>query len=338
MKRSTFTVPLISAIILTFASCGRHFSTFDGQTWGTNYHIVYLSDKNLSDSITEILQNIDNTLSMFNDSSEISRLNRNEKNETSDMFRTVFGLARTVWNVSEGMYDPTVGNLCDIWGFGKSGISTVPSDSLIAVTLLSVGMGECDIDAAGYLTKKNPETKFDFSSIAKGFGIDCIGNLFERNGVENYMIEIGGEILAKGLSPRNKPWRIQIDSPHTPTGPEDLHERYTVIDLGPEKTAIASSGNYRNRRRDQSGTEWGHTLSPKNGYPVKSEVLATSIIGPSCALADALATAAMALPPDKSLDAVSGMGYEALILSADSIDTNDFSVFATKNFSTFLAE
>ncbi len=308
-------MPLISALYLTFASCQPSFLTLDGQTWGTSYHIVYSSGIDLADSIRATMNQVDKTLSMFNDSSEISRINRGEQTIAGPMFAEVFNLSKKVWEISDGMYDTTVGNLSEIWGFGKDNVAAIPSDSLIQTTLLTVGMGECEISSSGEIKKKSPETHFDFSSVAKGYGVDCVGAMLERNGVENYMIEIGGEVLVKGLNPRKKTWRIQIDAPSDIEKGDALHKRQAIIELGPEKTAIASSGNYRNHRTDKNGKRWGHTLSPILGYPVENNILATSIVGPSCAMADALATACMALSINRSFDMLEEEGYQGMILS-----------------------
>ena len=182
------------------------------------------------------------------------------------------------------VYDPTVGPLCELWGFGKSDFHEAPSDSAIAAVLESVGIQECRIDSAGRVIKKTSGTLFDFSSVAKGYGIDCIGRMFDRNGVQDYMIEIGGEVLVSGVNPKGLPWHIQIDSPSGGLS----HEPFEVRELGPEKTALATSGNYRNYRTDCTGTTFGHIISPVTGRPAATSVLSVTVEAPQCALADAL--------------------------------------------------
>ena len=290
MNKNLVIVPLISALFLTFASCGKTFFTSDGETWGTSYHIVYASERALDSEIAEELRRIDSELSMFNPASTVSAVNSGELTEATEDFAAVFTLAKRVAELSGGVYDPTVAPLTDLWGFGRKGGEELPADSAVARVLASVGIAECSIDSAGVIHKKSRATEFDFSSIAKGYGIDCIASLLERHGVTDYMVEIGGEVTARGESPRKGPWRIQIDSPASGSG----HERLGVLELGPDRMSVASSGNYRRFRTDSSGNIMGHTISPLTGRPVAGRVLAATVRAADCAYADAVATACMA--------------------------------------------
>lgn len=305
-------MPLISALILTFASCSHGFFENNGQTWGTTYHIVYSSPVSLEDSIIGIMRFIDNELSVFNASSTVRAVNENRLDSVGEDFRSVFECAQRVNALSGGKYDPTIAPLADLWGFGPSGDVEVPSDSALVRALAVVGIDSCFIDDSGHITKRNPATAFDFSSLAKGYGVDCIARMLERNGVENYMVEIGGEISARGLNRKGSPWRIQIDAPV-----EDvLHQRLSVIELGPELGNIASSGNYRNYRTAADGSRYGHTINPRTGRPVQTSVLATSISAADCMTADALATAAMCLPPDSALNMLAEAGANGMLVVA----------------------
>ncbi len=313
MKRVNFIVPLISAFCLTFASCGTNFFSTEGEIWGTFYHIVYRADRPLDDSIAAQMIFVDNEFSLFNPSSTLSRVNRGEIDSVGPHFRRAFDMARQVWQASGARYDVSVGPLSELWGFGSSGVEVdTPTDSMVAEVLRAVGMGECSVDSTGRLHKKSEATIFDFSSIAKGYGIDLVGLMFERNGVDDYMIEIGGEVLARGNSPRGQKWRIQIDAPVD--GP--VHEQLRVVELGPERQALASSGNYRNFRTDSIRGRYGHTLSPLTGYPFEGEVIAATVSAPWCALADAYATACMAVGVADSAAAMcSRQGLGWLIVS-----------------------
>ena len=223
------------------------------------------------------------------DRSTLSRVNRGETTEVSSRFRRAFEVAKEVWRVSDGRYDVSVGPLSELWGFGPADVTTAPSDSAVRAVLKCVGLGECGIDSTGRVRKKAPGTVFDFASLAKGYGIDCVGDMFERNGVHNYMIEIGGEVLVKGYNPKGRPWRIQIDAPCD----GNVHKRLKVVELGPERVAVASSGNYRNFRVDSLRGRYGHTLSPLSGYPVQGNVVGATVIASECIVADAYATACM---------------------------------------------
>jgi len=291
MKRAFFIVLLISAFFLTFASCDEKYLAVDGETWGTFYHIVYKHDNSLDDSIAAELFSIDAEFSLFNPQSVLSRVNRGELDSVGPRFREVFDVAKDAWVASGGLYDVSVGPLSELWGFGSEEVVEAPSDSAVDAVLAYVGMGDCAVDVYGRVTRKSPRTVFDFASLAKGYGIDCIGAMLERNGVEDYMIEIGGEVLAKGMNPRGTHWRIQIDAPEEGFG----HNRLTVVELGPEREAVASSGNYRNYRNDGKRGHYGHTLSPLTGYPVQGSVAGVTVFAPRCVVADAYATACMAV-------------------------------------------
>lgn len=313
MKRTFCLVSLMSALFFINTSCERSFLAESGETWGTFYHIVYDSPVPLGDSITEQLAFIDNELSMFNMESTISRINRNECTRGSTAVADVFYIAKGVSEISGGVYDVTVAPLVELWGFGKSRGEKEPSPLAIDEALSKVGISRCSIADDGTINKPQGAC-FDFSSIAKGYGIDCIGQMFERNGVNNYMIEIGGEILAKGHNAKGKPWRIQIDSPDGGMA----HIALDFVELGPERSAIASSGNYRNFRTDSTGRILGHIISPLTGYPADGCIAATTVVGASCAFADALATALMAVEDADSAAAIAARhSYGAIIVGTN---------------------
>ncbi len=311
MRRTFIIMSLISALFLTFASCSADFFTHDGYTWGTSFHIIYKSDQNLDGRIDSVLKAIDRELSMFNDSSTVSAINSGRSATASAAFRDVFDISTAVSALSHGLYDPTVGPLTSLWGFGREDIDSTPGDSAIEAALLTVGIAECGIADDMSVSKKHPATCFDFSSVAKGYGVDRVAKLLDDNGVRDYMIEIGGEITARGHSPKMRPWNIQIDAP---TGGM-AHESLTVMPLGPAKTSIASSGNYRNVRRDSDGNFYGHTLSPISGRPVAGNVLAATVSAADCATADALATACMACgDADSAMSMLRRAGAEGLLV------------------------
>lgn len=269
--------------------------------------------------IAKEMKRVDSSLSMFNPSSIVSQVNDNRIAYVSDeYFIKVFRLSKEICQASGGMFDPTVRPLVNLWGFGKERPLdfSEPSDSAIAIELAKVGMAECEIADDGCVMKKHPDTSFDFSAIAKGFGVDCVADLLEANGVDDYMVEIGGEIVLKGRNPRGELWAIQIDAP---SSGEYGHEALTVERFGPERTAIATSGNYRNFHTADDGKKYGHTISPVSGRPVQTETLSATIINSagSCATADAFATAVMALPADSALSLLNSRPYLRPILVRD---------------------
>jgi len=302
-----------------------------GSTWGTTYHITYTSTRSLTDSVLAQMAMIDSTLSMFRADSEVSRINADSLPlPVSAGFRDVFNISKQVNALSNSAFDPTIAPLTDIWGFGRKGDSIPPPDSeTISKILERVGISDCFITDSGKLHKKHPQTEFDFSAVAKGYGVDCIAACFSRALVQNYMIEIGGEIALAGKNPRGEPWHIQIDAPIT--SDTISHQRLTVLTL--TDCCIATSGNYRRWRNTGKG-RIGHTISPVSGLPAESSTLSATVIAPTCALADAFATACMALPPDQALAMIEKAENTSamLVTASDSTSESPFTILHTSRW------
>ncbi len=307
-------LPLISVLFLVFASCKQKYYHIDGETWGTSYHIVYSGDDILEDSIKSELARIDSIFSIFNESSEVCAVNNNTRFKVSDDFADLFDYALHAWRISGGAFDPTVAPIAELWGFGAWSNEVIPDSAAIADALRSVGLGDCSIDSGNNIHKKKPSTRFDFSALAKGYGVDCVANMLLRNGCRSYMVEIGGEVSVMGENAQGRPWRIQIDSPDSGVA---AHNALQVIEMGPEQQAIASSGNYRNYRVDSLGNIYGHTIDPHVGYPVQTATLAASVLAPRCVEADALATACMVMEPADALRMLEQEGVEGLLVIAE---------------------
>ena len=319
MNRLYPDLPLIYALVLTFASCGDKIHQNSGAMWGTTYHITYSSPIDLGDSIVSVMADIERQLSVFSPSSTVSRINRNEDVEVEQDFINVFNLSRRISGISGGAFDPTVGPLTDIWGFGPSHSDddSMPTTSQIDSILVSVGISDCSLDGRR-VVKKSPDTRFDFSSVAKGYGVDAIAAMLSRNGCTDYLVEIGGEVVARGLNPTGKTWRVQIDSPAS-----DRAGHISMLVIPLDNSAVATSGNYRNYRISE-GRRIGHTLDPRTGMPALTSVLSATVIAPDCATADAIATACMVIDVADALSLIDSLpGVEALfaISSADSIKT-----------------
>ena len=297
---------VLSALVLIAAFCAcnseKPFQHYEGLCWGTTFHMTYESNVRLDDSIQRVLKEVDMSLSPFNENSVISKINAGSSDSTDLMFRTVFAESVRLNKISNGTFDPTIAPIIDLWGFGPMGdIDTAPTREQIDSAMKSVGITECFIDSLNHITKKTPETQFNFSAIAKGFGCDMLAEMLERNGVKNFIIEIGGEVVVRGLSPRHTEWRVMIDAP-IPGNDTIIHDGMAVIDV--DSCAIATSGNYRNYNCIDSINVIGHTMNPLTGEPAKSSMLSATIIAPTCMLADALATACMILPLDSAMEMI----------------------------------
>lgn len=312
MTRTVLALPLIYTLLLTCASCNNKNHVNSGSVWGTTYRIVYNSPHDLGDSVIAVLNDVGQQFSMFSPTSLVSRINDNDDVKTSDSFRYLFGLSQHISQLSGGAFDPTVAPLTDLWGFGriKTDSVTQPDPDAIRAAVETIGINRCRIENSKVI-KPSPLTRFDFSSVAKGYGVDAVAEMLRRNGATDFLVEIGGEIVARGSNPAGRVWHVQIDAPLFDT-PE--HVAMYVIPL--ENAAVATSGNYRNFKPSANG-RIGHTLDPRTGYPVGSSTLSATIIAPDCATADALATACMVMPLDKAFEMIEGLpDVEALIAFA----------------------
>jgi len=316
MLKNIFNITLSCLILAASAGCGskekaQTYTTIEGNVWHTTMHITYGSDRNLADSVTAITERVERSLSPFMPDSRISLINRNETTATDGSIERVFAEAQRVNRLSGGAFDPTVAPLVNLWGFGYGDDTGEPSQAQIDSCLNMVGISGCAIDR-GTMIKKSPGTQFNFSAITKGFGIDCIADMMQREGISNYMIEIGGEIALSGVNAKGEKWHIQIDAP---VAGGATHEQLSVIAV--TDCCIATSGNYRNFR-DTSRGRVGHTISPSTGMPCRSNVLSATVIASTAMTADAFATALMAMDEDEGMAMIEAEpGVEAMLVVAD---------------------
>lgn len=263
-----------------------------GQVFGTFYHITYQNDTSLNNDILAELAKVDSALSMFNDKSIISRINRGEDVKTNEMFDTVFNLAENIADNTNGAFDITVAPLVNAWGFGfKTG--NPPTKAAIDSLRSIVGYKKVAL-RNNRITKTDPRVMLDCSAIAKGYGCDVVAHLLQRHGIENYMVEIGGEVVTRGISEKRLPWKIGVTKPTDDSLAVDK-ELQTVLNV--KNMAMATSGNYRNFYY-KNGKKYAHTIDPKTGYPVQHNILSATVFADDCATADAYATSFMVLGLD----------------------------------------
>lgn len=280
------TTALVSAFLVG-CSGTSDYRKAEGATWGTTYHIVYNSDSDLSDSVVAEMRKVEISLSMFEPQSTVSRINAGATDTVDSYFSAVFLISKKVNKASGGMFDPTVAPLADLWGFGRKGRDTqLPDSADVAETLKKVGLSRARVHSE--MLERPEGMEFDFSAVAKGFGVDCIAAMLRRNGCTDYMIEVGGEVSVSGKNPSGSLWRIQVDSPEAKNVGDDA---LTVVQL--TDCSLATSGNYRNYREVAPDSVVGHTIDPFSGYPRQRSVVSATVVAPSCAVADALATACM---------------------------------------------
>ncbi|MBP3613401.1 MAG: FAD:protein FMN transferase [Bacteroidaceae bacterium] len=272
------------------------YHTDRGFIFGTYYNICYKSKNNLQQKIDSTLKSVDNSLSPFNKHSVITAINENRDTLVNAQFTDVFNLAQIIAETTDGAFDITVAPLVNAWGFGfKQGITI---DSITVDSLLQyVGYKSIRL-TDNKVTKQNPQTMLDCSAIAKGYGCDCVARMLEYYGVKDYMVEIGGEVVAKGKNDKSKQWSIGISRP-TDDKSGAINELQEILHISGK--SVATSGNYRNYRYED-GRKLSHTIDPRTGYPVTHTLLSATVIANDCATADAYATAFMVMGIDKAVE------------------------------------
>lgn len=265
-----------------------------GFIFGTVYNITYQHDKDLQNEIVKVLKQVDASLSPFNENSIITKVNNNESVALNDMFVDVFTLAKTISAETDGAFDMTVAPLVNAWGFGFKNDTAPTADAIDSLRQL-VGFDKVSI-VKGKVVKSDPRITLDGSAIAKGYGCDVVARLLRQYDIKNYMIEIGGEVVTCGVSPKRVPWKIGVTKPTEDTLSTN-QELQTVLNI--TDRAMATSGNYRNFYY-KDGKRYAHTINPKTGYPIQHNILSATVLAPSCAMADAYATSFMVLGLDES--------------------------------------
>ena len=265
-----------------------------GMVFGTVYHITYQSPQNLQKEIESQLAQVDASLSPFNKRSIITAINENRDTVVNKMFTDVFTLAMKISDITNGSFDITVAPLVNAWGFGFKG-GAMPTRHQVDSLKRLVGYRKVSL-ANGRVTKSDPRIMLDCSSIAKGYGCDVVAHYLRSKGIDNYMIEIGGEIVTRGISEKRLPWKIGVTKP-TDDSLNVNQEIQTVINVTDK--AMATSGNYRNFYY-KNGRKYAHTIDPATGYPVQHTILSSTVIADDCATADAYATAFMVMGLDKA--------------------------------------
>lgn len=331
---------LILLLVPLLFSCEENYLVhdyFEGDAFGTNYHIqLYSNDRvDLKSGIDSVIATVNHSLSTYISDSDISKINRGDSTVVVDsIFREVFKLSAEVNKKTHGYFDPTIGVLRNAYGFGD----TNPLQNIDAKTLDSlmqfVGFHKVELKEDGTIRKEFPQIYFDFNAVAKGSGIDCIGRYLESKGITDYLIELGGEILAKGKNlDKDQLWTVGIESPES-----DLENRSFEASVMLKNEGMASSGNYRKFRIDSiTGKKYVHTLNPLTGSAEMSDVTSATVIAPSCGEADAYATSFMALGFEKSKELLNNLSeVEAYLTYNDSL--NNHAVFITEGFKKMMPQ
>lgn len=285
---------IVGTVLIIRQQQNTPYQTNKGLIFGTLYSITYQYDHDLNDEILAVLNQVDNSLSPFNEKSIITKINNNEPVTPDKMFVEVFQLAKKISTETNGAFDITVAPMVNVWGFGfKNGTS--PTKEAIDSIKGIVGFEKVKYED-GKVIKQDPRITLDCSAIAKGYGCDMVAHLFRQKDIKNFMIEIGGEVVSSGISEKRIPWKIGVTKP-TEDSLSTNQELQTVINI--TDMAMATSGNYRNFYY-KNGKKYAHTINPKTGYPVQHNILSATVLAKDCATADAYATSFMVLGLDKA--------------------------------------
>lgn len=334
IKLGRYLIMMLALIaVLTTVSCKRKLYIFtQGVVWTTEYHIKYEANANLNDSIQQLFKAIDESASAFNKQSLISAINDNKSDVVDAFFVKLYNKALEVNRASSGLYDPTVMPLVNAWGFGyKSG--QMPTQAQLDSILQFVGIEHTSLNG-NKIVKDDPRVQFDFSSIAKGMACDEVAAMLERNGVENYMVEIGGEVVARGVNQIGQSWHVSIDMPEPDGSDGAQHNSALVITLNGQ--AVATSGNYR-KFKESGGKKLSHIVNPKTGSSETSRLLSVSIVAPDCMSADAWATACMAMGEEQTKAAMEGNGKIG-VMTISANENGDFVIWSNKRFADLVVE
>ena len=346
MRRRSFSIFIIFLAILLAASFPftddeGDIEQFSGLTMGTSYQFqlvgipVELSLKLIAEEIKVLLMDLDSGIfSTYAPDSELSQLNRHVVSlpfEASPELMEVLLLAQEISVLTNGAFDITVGPLVNLWGFGPNpeiSRNNLPTGAAIEDALRHVGYNYLSIDVVHSQLKKNSDILIDLSGIAKGYAVDRMGKYFDSIGIENYFLEIGGELKMKGFKPGNENWIPAIETPQ-----DTVPEIYEVMNSRGKTIAIAGSGDYRNYFK-QNGERFSHEIDPRNGRPVANDLAAAYVVDSSAARADALATAYMVLGLEDASALAEYTGQAAYFIYRE--ESGDFADQQSKAFNDYL--
>ena len=285
---------IIGTVLIISQQQSTPYRQASDMVFGTTYKIVYECDSDLSVAIREELMKVDHSLSPFNKESVITAVNQNREVTLDPYFVEVFTKAMEISADTEGAFDITVAPLVNAWGFGFRN-EQMPTAHQVDSLRRIIGYQKVSL-ADGKIRKQDSRMMLDCSAIAKGFGVDAVARMLYSRGVQNYMVEIGGEVVTRGVNAQRLPWRVGVVKP-TEDSLSIGHELQTVLNVTDK--AMATSGNYRNFYY-KNGRRYAHTIDPKTGYPVQHSLLSATVLADNCAMADAYATSFMVMGMERA--------------------------------------
>lgn len=324
MRKLVWVASSLMLLAMTFASCVKQPQkmVLQGLVQGSYYAITYYDEegRNFQQEIDSIFHAVDMSVNLWVDSSVICKVNRNEEVALDQIFIENFEIAQRAAVISNGYFDPTISPLVAAWGFSaKTGDTITPQlvDSLKQL----VDCRKVRIED-GKLIKENPAMKLDFNAIAQGYTTDLVGALLDAKGIKSYIVDVGGEIFARGAKPDGKPWVVGIEKPAADWDSERVvQQRVELKDKG-----IVTSGSYR-KYVERDGKRYSHCIDPMTGYPVEHNLLSATVIAETATWADALASICMVMGMERSLELVKTLdGVEVFYIFVN--DRNELETYS----------
>jgi len=316
LKQLTLTLSLLVwAFFLSACSPSPEYQTLTGRTMGTTWSVVFLPVENMNVSMVQAgleadLLDVNGSMSTYIADSEINRVSSapiGEPIALSAMFADVLAESITVSQLSDGAYDVTVAPLVNLWGFGPQFTAEkIPAPDAVENAMSKVGYEALNFDLETRTLTKTEPRELDFSSIAKGYGVQRLADNLEQQGVEHYLVEIGGELLAKGLNPKGQSWKVAVRYP-------DATRQGAAMALGLDDVGVATSGDYFNFFQ-VGGQHFSHLIDPRTGEPIHHEVVSATVVDQNITRADALATTLLVLGKDRALALAERESLAALLL------------------------
>ena len=310
-------VKIISFLSLLLISCNvdsSNYKRIQGDAFGTTYQVIVQSESNSSkikQSIDSIFEVVNNSMSTYRSNSIISKVNQSQNPVKVDShFIEVFKKSKDIWKLSNGYFDPTAGSIVNLYGMGPNNKIQSINEYKIDSVMQYVGLNKVYLNQQNFIVKTDENVYIDFNAIAKGYSVDLIKDLLISMNSNNFLIEVGGELITMGVNEKNKKWKVAIQNP------VDLNSYYSEITL--DGMSLATSGNYRKFRIDSdSGVRYAHIVNPINGESMSNNILSTSVITSSCIEADAWATSLMLMDPMEAIEIINNIvDIEVLILTA----------------------
>jgi len=293
------------------------------------FNITYCSDKSYNEEIDSLLNTFCNSLSNYDSTSLISRINRNETTTLDPLTEEFLKVSKEVWANTDGIFDVTVAPIVNAWGFGWVRHEThIPDTAEIESLIKHVGMDKIEI-SDNKLIKQDPESQIITNAIAQGMSVDYVSDFLKSKGITDFLVEIGGEIYCMGKNAKGEDWNIGVDKPIEGSGYE-YRENQIVIHLS--NMAVNTSGNYR-KFVEENGKKFGHSINPTTGYPAENEMISATVVYPDCIRADAYATAFMVMGAKKAMKIVESIdGMEAYFIIHEDGETKTVESSGFKKF------